>query len=70
MLQNVALANNYFQALAGMNDLNRIMALLNKLATSPNKEVKQFAIERSRAISQMVQQQQQAMQQQAQLASP
>ncbi len=66
----MALANNYFQALAGMNDLNRIMALLNKLATSPNKEVKQFAIERSRAISQMVQQQQQAMQQQAQLASP
>ena len=37
MLQNVALANNYFQALAGMNDLNRIMALLNKLATSPTR---------------------------------
>ena len=33
----------------------------NKLATSPNKEVKQFAIERSRAIAQMLQQRQQAL---------
>ena len=34
--------------------------LLNKLATSPVREVKQFAIERSRAISQMLAQQQQS----------
>ena len=37
-------------------------ALLNKLATSPVKEVKQFAIERSRAISQMLAQQQAQLQ--------
>ena len=42
-------------------DMAKITALLNKLATSSNKEVKQFAIERSRAIAQMLQQQQQAL---------
>jgi hypothetical protein len=34
-------------------DMNKVIALLNKLATSPTKEVKQFAIERSRAIADM-----------------
>jgi tetratricopeptide (TPR) repeat protein len=59
MLRDVRLAHNYFEALFQMRDLNRITTLLNKLASSQNREVKQFAIERSRAISQMLQQQSQ-----------
>ncbi len=62
MLQDVRLAHNYFEALFQQRDLNKITALLNKLASSPNREVKQFAIERSRAIAQMIQQQQQQIQ--------
>jgi len=49
------------EALFQARDLQKITALLNKLATSSNREVKQFAIERSKAISQMLQQQQQAL---------
>jgi tetratricopeptide (TPR) repeat protein len=59
MLRDVRLAHNYFEALFQSKDLEKIKGLLNKLATSPNQEVKQFAIERSRAIAQMLQQQQQ-----------
>jgi tetratricopeptide (TPR) repeat protein len=62
MREDVRLAHNYFEALFQSKDMAKITALLNKLATSPNKEVKQFAIERSRAIAQMLQQQQQALQ--------
>ena len=62
MRDDVRLAHNYFEALFQAKDMPKITALLNKLATSPNKEVKQFAIERSRAIAQMLQQQQQALQ--------
>lgn len=62
MKEDVRLAHNYFEALFQSKDMAKITALLNKLATSPNKEVKQFAIERSRAIAQMLQQQQQALQ--------
>jgi tetratricopeptide (TPR) repeat protein len=61
MQQDVRLAHNYFEALFQSKDMDKIKALLNKLATSPNREVKQFAIERSRAIAQMLQQQAQAM---------
>ena len=61
MQQDVRIAHNYFEALFQAKDMGKITALLNKLATSPNKEVKQFAIERSRAIAQMLQQQQQAL---------
>lgn len=61
MMRDVRLAHNYFEALFGMRDLQKITALLNKLATSQVREVKQFAIERSRAISQMLQQQQQQL---------
>jgi hypothetical protein len=39
----------------------KITALLNKLATSQVREVKQFAIERSRAVSQLLAQQQQQL---------
>jgi len=61
MMRDVRLAHNYFEALFGMRDLQKITGLLNKLATSQVREVKQFAIERSRAISQMLQQQQQQL---------
>jgi len=61
MQQDVRLAHNYFEALFQSKDMPKITALLNKLATSSNREVKQFAIERSRAIAQMLQQQQQAL---------
>jgi hypothetical protein len=63
MQRDVRLAHNYFEALFQSRDMAKITALLNKLATSPVREVKQFAIERSRAISQMLAQQQQALQQ-------
>jgi tetratricopeptide (TPR) repeat protein len=66
MGRDVRLAHNYFEALFQMKDLQKITALLNKLATSQVREVKQFAIERSRAISQMLAQQQQALSQAAQ----
>jgi hypothetical protein len=61
MLRDVRIAHNYFEALFQLRDLPKITALLNKLATSPVREVKQFAIERSRAISQMLAQQQQQL---------
>jgi tetratricopeptide (TPR) repeat protein len=61
MQRDVRLAHNYFEALFQSRDMPKITALLNKLATSPVREVKQFAIERSRAISQMLQQQQAAL---------
>ena len=66
MREDVRLAHNYFEALFQSKDMAKITALLNKLATSPKQEVKQFAIERSRAIAQMLQQQQQALQAAAQ----
>jgi tetratricopeptide (TPR) repeat protein len=62
MKDDVRLAHNYFEALFQSKDMAKVTALLNKLATSSNREVKQFAIERSRAIAQMLQQQQQALQ--------
>jgi hypothetical protein len=65
MQKDVRLAHNYFEALFQQKDMQKITMLLNKLATSPNREVKQFAIERSRAISQMLAQQQQALAQAA-----
>lgn len=61
MMRDVRIAHNYFEALFQSRDIAKITALLNKLATSQVKEVKQFAIERSRAISQMLAQQQQAL---------
>ncbi len=61
MLKDVRLAHNYFEALFQSKDMARITSLLNKLATSPSREVKQFAIERSRGISQLLAQQQAAL---------
>jgi tetratricopeptide (TPR) repeat protein len=62
MQKDVRLAHNYFEALFQARDMGKVTALLNKLATSSVREVKQFAIERSRAISQMLAQQQAALQ--------
>jgi len=61
MQKDVRLAHNYFEALYQSKDMPRITSLLNKLATSPSREVKQFAIERSRGISQLLAQQQAAL---------
>jgi hypothetical protein len=61
MVRDVRIAHNYFEALFHLRDMPKITALLNKLATSQVREVKQFAIERSRAISQMLAQQQQQL---------
>jgi tetratricopeptide (TPR) repeat protein len=67
MMRDVRVAHNYFEALFQMRDLQKITALLNKLAMSQVREVKQFAVDRSRAISQMLAQQQQQL---AQVAKP
>ena len=61
MANDVRLANNYFEALFQSRDLDKVTKLLNALAGSPNREVKQFAIERSRAVAQFLQQQQQQL---------
>jgi tetratricopeptide (TPR) repeat protein len=61
MMRDVRIAHNYFEALFQMRDMQKITALLNKLATSQVREVKQFAVERSRAVSQMLAQQQQQL---------
>src|SRR5690606_1802864 len=58
MSRDVRLANNYFEALFQTRQLDKVTKLLNALAGSQNKEVKQFAIERSRAVAQYLQQQQ------------
>ena len=58
MLNDVRLANNYFEALFQARELDKVTKLLNALAGSNNPEVKQFAIQRSRAVAQFLQQQQ------------
>jgi tetratricopeptide (TPR) repeat protein len=64
MSRDVRIANNYFEALFQARQIEKVTKLLNALAGSPNKEVKQFAIERARMVQQYLQQQQ------AQLANP
>lgn len=59
MVNDVRLAHNYFEALFQQKQMDRVMKLLNALAGSSNREVKQFAIERSRLVAQYLQQQQQ-----------
>ena len=66
MATDVRLANNYFEALFQSRQIEKVTKLLNALAGSPNKEVKQFAIERSRMVAQFLQQQQQQLAQAAQ----
>jgi tetratricopeptide (TPR) repeat protein len=66
MARDVRLANNYFEALFQSRQIDKVTKLLNALAGSPNREVKQFAIERSRAVAQFLQQQQAQLSQAAQ----
>jgi tetratricopeptide (TPR) repeat protein len=61
MARDVRLANNYFEALFQARELDKVTRLLNALAGSPNREVKQFAIERSRLVAQYLQSQQQKL---------
>jgi tetratricopeptide (TPR) repeat protein len=61
MANDVRLANNYFEALFQSRQIEKVTKFLNALAGSPNREVKQFAIERSRAVAQFLQQQQAAL---------
>ena len=62
MSRDVRLANNYFEALFQSRQIEKVTKLLNALAGAANKEVKQFAIERSRLVAQFLQQQQQQLQ--------
>jgi tetratricopeptide (TPR) repeat protein len=61
MTKDVRLANNYFEALFQSRQIEKVTKLLNALAGSASKEVKQFAIERSRIVAQYLQQQQQQL---------
>jgi tetratricopeptide (TPR) repeat protein len=61
MATDVRLANNYFEALFQRRQLDKVTKLLNALVGSSNREVKQFAIERSRMVAQYLQQQQQKL---------
>src|ERR1041385_3674511 len=57
MSRDVRLANNYFEALFQAREIDKVTRLLNALAGSPNRDVKQFAIERSRLVAQYLQRQ-------------
>lgn len=61
MARDVRLANNYFEALFQAREIDKVTRLLNALAGSPSREVKQFAIERSRLVAQYLQSQQQKL---------
>ena len=61
MSRDVRLANNYFEALFQLRQIEKVTKLLNALAGSPKQDVKQFAIERSRLVAQFLQQQQQQL---------
>jgi len=61
MIRDVRLANNYFEALFQAREMEKVTKLLNALAGSPDRAVKQFAVERSRMVAQYFQQQQQAL---------
>ena len=65
MSRDVRLANNYFEALFQARQIEKVTKLLNALAGSPSKDVKQFAIERSRQVAQFLQAQQQQLAQAA-----
>lgn len=69
MQSDVRLANNYFEALFHKKDVQRLTQFLNKLGASQSREVKQFAIERSRFLAQFLQAQQAQLAQTAQTAA-
>lgn len=70
MQRDVRLAHNYFEALMHKGDIPGVTALLNKLAGSKVREVKQFAVERSKAVAQLLQQQQRKVAAAGQKAAP
>ena len=49
------------EALFQAREMEKVTKLLNALAGSPDRNVKQFAVDRSRAVAQYLQQQQQAL---------
>jgi tetratricopeptide (TPR) repeat protein len=61
MTNDVWLARNYFEALFQKREIEKVTRLLNALGGSNNREVKQFAVERSRFVAQFLQQQQQQL---------
>lgn len=61
MTRDVRLANNYFEALFQSGQMDKVTRLLNALAGSPDRNVKQFAVQRSQLVAQVLQQQQQAL---------
>jgi tetratricopeptide (TPR) repeat protein len=61
MSRDVRLAHNYFEALFRLREMEKVTRLLNALAGSNNREVKQFAVERTRLVAQYLQQQQQQL---------
>jgi tetratricopeptide (TPR) repeat protein len=58
MSRDVRLANNYFEALFQLRQIEKVTKLLNALMGSPSREVKQYAMERSKVVAQYLQQQQ------------
>ncbi len=58
MMRDVRLAHNYLQALFQGGQRDKVTKLLNALAGSQDKEVKQFAIEQSRQIAEILRQEQ------------
>jgi tetratricopeptide (TPR) repeat protein len=61
MSRDVRLAHNYFEALFRSREMEKVTRLLNALAGSTNRQVKQFAVERTRVVAQYFQQQQQQL---------
>src|SRR5690606_40608844 len=61
MSRDVRLAHNYFEALFRLREMEKVTRLLNALAGSSNRVVKQFAVERTRVVAQYLQQQQQQL---------
>ncbi|HEY4116493.1 MAG TPA: hypothetical protein VGM56_01505 [Byssovorax sp.] len=61
MARDVRLANNYFEALFGARQIEKVTKLLNALMGSQNREVKQYAAERTKIVGQYLQQQQQQL---------
>ena len=61
MMRDIRLANNYFEALFQDEQIEKVTKLLNALAGSPDQNVRQFAIDRSRRVAQRLQTQQQRL---------
>jgi hypothetical protein len=57
MTRDVRLANNYFEALFQLRQIDKVTKLLNALMGSQNQQVQQFARERSKIVAQLLQQQ-------------